>query len=197
MAEKSKHPQWALKHKKPGTELKLINGRYYLYAATSVYDKTLKRSRKVSGSILGRITEKEGFMPSEKKILKERSAKTYLNKKLFSFEYGYSKWLLEVLEKDGILDDLKKHFPLLWQFIVAMVYCRTAYQSPLKNILFHLSQSAVMDLMDWNEKLNDQKISDALYDLGSHTRAIHDFMKPENNNGRTILLDATYIVLLS
>ena len=59
MVKKSKHPQWALKHKKPGTELKLINGRYYLYEAKSVYDKTLKRSRKVSGSILGRITEEE------------------------------------------------------------------------------------------------------------------------------------------
>ena len=197
MTKVSKHPQWALKHKKPGTELKLINGRYYLYEAKSVYDKTLKRSRKVSGSILGRITHEEGFVPSEKKILKEKSAKTYLNKKLFSLEYGYSKWLLEVLEKDGILSELKKHFPLLWQFIVAVVYCRTAYQSPLKNIPFHLSQSSIMDLMNWNEKLNDQKVCDALYDLGSHTRAIHDFMKPENNNGKTILMDATDIVLQS
>ena len=46
MKAKQKHPDWALKHKRPGTELKLINGRYYLYGVKSVYDKTIGRSRK-------------------------------------------------------------------------------------------------------------------------------------------------------
>lgn len=197
MAKKSNHPQWALNHKKPGTELKLVNGRYYLYEVKSIYDKTLKRSKKISGSILGRITESEGFIPSEKKMLKERSAKTYLNKDVLCLEYGYAKWLLNEMDQEDILKDLKKYFPSLWQFIVAMVYCRTAYQSPLKNVPFHLSQSTIIDLIGWKENLSDQKISDALFQLGSKTRAIHDFMKPCNNNGKTILIDATDVVLQS
>jgi hypothetical protein len=57
MVKKSTHPQWALDHKKPGTEFKLLYGRYYLYKVKSVYDKTRKRSKKVSGSILGNIRE--------------------------------------------------------------------------------------------------------------------------------------------
>ena len=36
MEAKQKHPDWALAHKKPGTELKCINGRYYLYVVKSV-----------------------------------------------------------------------------------------------------------------------------------------------------------------
>lgn len=197
MASKSKHPQWALDHKRAGTELKLVNGRYYLYEVKSVYDKALKRSKKISGGILGRITESEGFLPSEKKILKEKSAKTYLNKEVFCSEYGYAKWLLNELEQDGTLERLKQYFPILWQFIVSMVYCRTAYQSPLKNIPFHLSQSDIMSLLDWNINLSDQKISDALFDLGSNAKSIHDFMRPSQNNGKTILMDATDIVLQS
>jgi len=36
MTVSEKHPQWALKHKQPGSELRLIKGRYYyLYAVTS------------------------------------------------------------------------------------------------------------------------------------------------------------------
>ncbi len=71
MKNDSKHPQWAVKHRKPGTELKLIGGKYYLYGVTSVYDKTTKKSRKISLGIIGRITEEDGLIPSDKRILKE------------------------------------------------------------------------------------------------------------------------------
>ncbi|MCO5248859.1 MAG: transposase [Chitinophagales bacterium] len=195
--KETKHPEWALKHKRSGTELKVINGRYYLYDVKSVYDKTLKRSKKVSGGILGSITEEEGFKPSEKRLLKEKSNKSYLDKSIMSFEYGYAKWLLTTMEENGMLNDLKEHFPSLWQFIIGMIYCRTAYRSPLKNIPFYLSQSSIMELIDWKEKLSDQKLSDALFQLGKQTRAIHDFMKPTNHNGKTILMDATDIALQS
>jgi len=130
MNTKSKHPDWVLTRKKPGTEIKRINGRYYLYAVKSQYDKDLKRPKKISLGILGRIYEKEGFIASEKKELKDKSTKTYFNKEIFSLEYGFSKWLIDCMESDGILQDLKQHFSNLWQFIVAMVYCRIAHQSP-------------------------------------------------------------------
>lgn len=77
----SKHPEWALKHKKPGTELRLIKGRYYLYAVSSKWNKEKKRAQKITGKILGRITEDKGFIPSGNKAqptlqLRELSVKT-------------------------------------------------------------------------------------------------------------------------
>ena len=104
MKRKSSHPQWALKHKKPGTELKLINGRYYLYAVKSEYCPSLKRSKKVSLGILGSITQEKGFIPSEKNELKSKSDKTYHNKQAFALEYGLSKWLLDTLQGGVMLD---------------------------------------------------------------------------------------------
>ena len=197
MKSKIQHPDWALVHRKPGTELKLINGRYYLYGVKSVYDKASKRSKKVSLGILGSITGEKGFVPSEKQALKAKSTKSYHNKELFTFEYGFSKWLLATLDKEGILDDLKKHFPELWQFIVMMVFCRVAYKSPLKNIPFYCGQSSLPGLMDWNEKIYDQKISDLLFELGTGQAAIHEFMQPKDNLRKTVLMDATDIVLQS
>jgi transposase len=101
------------------------------------------------------------------------------------------------LEEKGILDDLKKYFPRLWQFIILMVFCRTAYQSPLKNIPFYLETSNLPNLLAWDEKMYDQKISDRLFELGCGQKAIHEFMKPKNKSRKTVLMDATDIVLQS
>ena len=192
-----KHPDWALKHKKPGTELKLINGRYYLYSVKSVYDKSIKRPRKVSLGILGSITEEHGFTPSEKKGLKAKSGKPYLDKEVFAYEYGFSKWLLDTLGKDGMLGGLQKHFPSLWQFIVLMVFCRVGYKSPLKNIQLYLGQSDIQNLLGYGERMTDQKISDMLFELGGLQNSIHECMKPKNSSGKTVLMDATDVVLQS
>jgi hypothetical protein len=152
MKNKIQHPAWALQHKTPGTELKRINGRYYLYGVRSVYDKTIKRSRKISLGILGSITQENGFVPSEKQQLKTKSSKSHFSGEVFTYEYGFSRWLLTALDEEGILDDLKKYFPTLWQFIILMVFCRTAYQSPLKNIPFYLETSNLPNLLAWDEK---------------------------------------------
>lgn len=181
MTKTTKHPDWALKHKRPGAELKCINGRYYLYEVKSVYDKTLKRAKKISLGILGSITEEKGFVPSEKRTLKMKSEKSTHDKPALIYEYGYSKWLMSVLENEGILADLKKYFPKEWQFIMMMVYCRSAYKSPLKNIPFYWEQSAMAQLLDWKEKLTDQKISDGLFALGAQQKSIHKFLRPKPN----------------
>lgn len=193
MKSKSTYPEWVTKFKKPGTEIKKINGRFYAYSVKSKYDPTIKRARKISLGILGSITE-NGFIPSEKKELKKKAAKTYSDKEAFSLEYGYSVWLTQLLEEEGILERLKTFFPDLWQFIVSMIYCRTAYQSPLKNIPFYLSHSDLRSRIDWQENLNDQKTSDYLFDLGSRLSSIHEFMEPQNKKRQCVLVDATDIV---
>ena len=39
MKAKITHPEWALKHEKPGTELRFMKGRYYLYEVSSKWNK--------------------------------------------------------------------------------------------------------------------------------------------------------------
>ncbi|MEA4949968.1 MAG: transposase [Petrimonas sp.] len=87
--------------------------------------------------------------------------------------------------------------PAHWKFIVFMAYCRMGYQSPLKNIPFHLEQSSILDLLEWKDKIYDQKISDMLFELGRMQSSIHEFMKPEDKKRRIVLMDATGVVLQS
>jgi hypothetical protein len=63
----SKHPDWAIKHRFPGTELRLIRGKFYLYEYKTVYDQTTKKPKKIPGKLLGSITEKEGYKESNKR----------------------------------------------------------------------------------------------------------------------------------
>jgi len=60
------HPEWVLKHRKPGTEIKCIKGYYYVYEVSSVWDPEKKRPRKISGALLGKITKDQGFVPRAK-----------------------------------------------------------------------------------------------------------------------------------
>ena len=42
------HPDWAVKFRRPGTELRRVNDSLYkLYECSSVYDKEKKRARKI------------------------------------------------------------------------------------------------------------------------------------------------------
>ena len=51
----------------PGTELRCIRGKYYLYEGKSFYDKRKKKTRKKTGAYLGMITENEGLVPSRRR----------------------------------------------------------------------------------------------------------------------------------
>ena len=67
------HPEWATKYKRKGTELRYLNGRYYLYQVTSKWDPEKKRSKKITGKLLGKITKEDGFVESDKEKLRKQT----------------------------------------------------------------------------------------------------------------------------
>ena len=115
----SSHPKWATKHKKKGTELRLINGRYYLYEVISKRDKEKGRARKITGKLLGKITKEEGFVESEKALLRKRKLSV---SKASTKEYGVTAFIDTHLKEYKTL--LRKHFPDHWKQILALVYGR-------------------------------------------------------------------------
>jgi len=181
----SKHPQWALKYKRKGTELRFINGHYYLYKITSKWDPKIKRSKKITLGILGKITKEEGFVESEKHKLKEQ---TFIPKNIYLKEFGLSSLITEDFSEYTEL--LKKHFPKHWKFIIALAYSRFAFQSPLKNAQYHFSKSYLSELYQ-NVGLSSHSISQKLKEVGINRKEILNFFgefKIENDN---ILFDGT------
>ena len=181
---KNIHPEWALKHKKPGTELRLMNGRYYLYEVSSKWNKEKKRAQKITGKILGRITEDKGFTHLEKghnrSQIKELSAKTS----------GLGSFVESVIS--DVFPALKKHFGSEAESIFCASLMRLAHQSPLKNMELHFGNDFLSEVFS-NVSLSDKKMTTLLKDIGRDREKINAFFKEFSKPGEHILMDMTAI----
>jgi transposase len=186
------HPEWATRHRTPGTELKNIKGKYYLYAVKSTYDKATKRTKKVSLGIIGRISEQYGLIPSDKEQLKARLAKASAPiRQVWDKEYGFSLYVHQQVQQE-ILPALKQFFPEQWHMIIALAYCRMAYQSPLKNIPFYLSCSSLLQMLSM-ECPDEKTVSQALRAIGRQRNNMTQYMRSFAEKDDYVLVDATDI----
>lgn len=186
MKTKNIHPEWALKHKKPGTELRLMKGRYYLYEVSSKWNKEKKRAQKISGKILGRITEDRGFTPSGEK----KHYPTMQFKELSSKSSGMG-FFAESIASD-VLSALKKYFGAEAESIFCASLMRLAHQAPLKNMDLHFRQDFLSETFP-NVSLSDKKMTILLKDIGENREKINAFFKEFSNPGEHILIDMTSI----
>jgi transposase len=187
--ENIKHPQWALAQKKPGTELRLIRGHYYLYEYKTVYDREKKRPRKITGKLIGTITQADGLILSGKRKLEKTLSQTSFSN-LSCKEYGVSFMVFQKFSKYGSV--LQKIFPDFWQSILAIAYCRFVYRCPLKSVPFRLSQSYLPELFKL-KPFNDKTTSYILKTIGG----LHDqklsYMKTFIRKEEYLLMDATNV----
>jgi Transposase DDE domain len=169
------YPEWALVHRKPKTELRFINGTYYLYSVSSFYDKELKKGRKKTGPLLGKITESLGFVPSSKleQIQKVKNA-NYIDYSALSIrEYGFSKFM--EIYGNTIIERLKQFFPEHHRLILYMVYARLAHHSPINRMAMYINKSMIS--VDDQTKYFDRKFSDTLTQIGIDRDKCMNYMK--------------------
>ena len=185
------HPQWATQHRKPGTELRLIYGTYYLYAVRSKYDPVLKRAKKISGNLLGKITEKEGFIVSSKDKLRQKAEQPLKVDKLTTKEFGTQELVLQLAEKQvSVLEEVfgEDAKPL---FLFALF--RLTEQSPIKNVPFYFMHSFLSE--KWKDVLvSDKSISQLLRRVGGNREKIMQYQKHFVREGEKVLLDMTHVI---
>jgi transposase len=185
---KSKYPKWVLKYKKPGIEIRCIRGKYYVYKVTSKWDPDIKRSRKITGEYLGRITEAEGFISVGSGRSKRQREEI---KSVQVKENGFSCFINNNLRDNVKL--IEKHFGETWQTIVAISYGRLLYQSPLKNIGFHFGHSYLSEQLETID-LRGKNVGLFLKELGKQREKIVEYFKEYRRADDCILIDGTDIV---
>jgi len=179
------HPSWATKHKRSGTELRLINGKYYLYEVTSKWDPVKKRPKKITGKILGRITKENGFIESDKAKLRKRE---FTVSKLTVKEYGIAALIDSHFSEYKAL--LKKHFPTHWQLIIVLSYGRLVYHSPMKNMEYHYYHSYLSEQHP-DLSLSPKSLTRILREVGVQRPQIASFFKEFSKANDNILFDGT------
>jgi len=185
-----KHPQWALKHKRKGTELRLIRGVYYLYEVTSKWNPQKKRAQKITGKLLGKITP-EGFIQSPKYALSHKPLTSVVVK-----EYGATHFLWQLMS--DLNTAVQNTFPSCFKEIIVVACMRLLYQSPLKNIDFHFRHS-YLSVIYPDVSVTDKKISALLRTLGDWREKITAFFKAHivDRGNNYMLIDATHLLSYS
>ena len=187
METKTSHPQWALACKRKGTELRLLNGKYYLYEVTSKWNPEKKRSVKITGKLLGKITESEGFVESDKARLRRQQIRF---EGIQVKESGITS-AIEPLFADTV-SSLKEFFPDSWQRLIALAYGRLVYQSPLKNMSFHYSHSYLSEEYP-DLDMSGKSLSYFFRKFGEDRSRIVEFCRSFKVSDDCILFDGTDI----
>ena len=194
------HPDWALKFRKPGTELRCINGRYCLYECTSVYDKNKKRAVKKTGKYLGSITEHGGFKESRKRILERELEQARQGSVMpapsvgLVKELGVSRFLTGPLW--WYIERLKAYFPVDWRRIVALAYCRLCSQSPMKRMASDYGES-YLSVIHGATGLSANSLSGFYHELGGRRPQILAFLNEFGLDGDNVIFDGTDILSAS
>ena len=199
MKKAANHPQWALDQKRPGTELRCIRGKFYLYECSSFYDKERKKSRKKTGAYLGMVTQDRGLVPPRRRQVEienekaENEAKTdnisVSEAKLGEVkEYGLSAFISTQCPE--LTANLKSALPTAWNRILAMAYCRLRNQSPLKYIQDDFADGYLSQLLG-TAGLSARALTDFLKTLGKNRAGILDFMRKYAKEGGNVIFDGT------
>jgi hypothetical protein len=161
-------PDWALQYKEKGTEIKLINGRYYKYQTKYRYDPLKKRSVRAKTVLLGSITERKGFVPSE--VMREALENPHYDTKSFGpFAVFQSMIPAEIQALQDVFE------PQMAERILVCALMRWAFKSPIKRVALRHSQSFCSEIWCRNEVLNDKKITETLN--GANRAKVVQWMK--------------------
>lgn len=67
MSRRAEYPEWVTKHLTKGVYVNKVGDKYYLYKAHTEKIPGTSQSRRINDGYLGRVSEKEGFVPAKKK----------------------------------------------------------------------------------------------------------------------------------
>ena len=188
-------PLWALPFKEPHTEIKFINGSYYKYQVSYLYDPAKKHTRKKTGALLGRITE-EGFVPSQKHQLRQALHNPSTDIKT----YGVFA-LFYLLLKDEIPSLGQTLGKPLAEILLSFAMARWAYQSPIKRAPFYHAHHFSSEFWAADSTLTDKTVSGALKSIGENRGLVMTWLKgllPESVVRESfILMDSNHVMSAS
>jgi transposase len=177
------HPDWVLRQKTKGTEIRKIGPNYYLYKIRSQWDKDKKRAQKITEKFLGTITEEGLRKPKVERLIEAQ-------KNICVKEFGASQFIKT--ESNDIIQNLKETFPDIWKEIFTFAVFRFFSNSPLKNVQFHYQTSYLSEIIK-SAKVSSRTLSDILQTIGKQRTLIKTFLSEYIIPGESIVVDLTHI----
>jgi len=163
-------------------EIREISGRYYVYSVTSKWDASKGRSKKVTLSCLGKITQEDGFIPNKKSV----KAPTSVVVK----EHGVY-IMLESLCTD-LYSRLQKYFPDLYREIFTISLMRLCHKCTAADLRKIYTSSSLSSLHP-GLALSENSVTSFMKDLGHRRAQMIEFMRSYIGKNQTLMFDGTNI----
>lgn len=186
-------PEWAQKFKEPKTEIKHIKGGYYKYQVSYKYNPKKKRTDKVTGVLLGKVAEKEGFVPSDKNKMRADLKTTSVDIK----NYGLYRLFFTLVKEE--FDGLKDFFPEdICELLFSFSMFRWAYNTPIKRVPYYYGHDFCSQEFE-TEQVSDKTISNMLKLIGERRTEVVGWMrsllaKGSESIDEFVMMDSTHIV---
>lgn len=185
-------PDYILTFDRPkNTEIKKIGNNWYLYERFSKYDPTIKRSRKISGRCLGKITP-DGLIATKRRLTPAERPAAVLEE---TVEVGASLFMWKRTE--DLRKRLQVHFPDQWQQIYVAALLRLLREPRFKRLQLHFENSILSHVFP---KLSFTASDNAamLRTLGKKRQAISSFMREDiDKKSAFILFDGHRLITSS
>lgn len=135
--EIKKHRLTGLDH---ATEIKQINGSFYVYEITSVWNDKKRRPQKKTLGCIGKITASDGFIGNQ------RYVDLYHHRTPFSRVWNYG--AVEMFRQLGqdIRERLREHFPDIWRQLEVICLLRLVYASTGETMKYDFDHSWLWNL---------------------------------------------------
>ena len=185
-------PDWVRKFRELKTEIKLVKGNYYKYLVEYRYNPEKKITAKLTGILLSKITEQDGFIPSDKKQMRAK-----IETKLVDIKnYGLFQ-IFSMLAEDE-LGALKKVFQqdvceLLFSFSMFRWACNTL----LKRAPYYYTHDFCAHALG-AKSVDEKAFSNVLNTVGEQRTKVVEWMKyllgkDGDNGAEFVMMDSTHI----
>jgi len=185
-------PEWAQKYKEPRTEIKVIKNNYYKYEVAHIYNKDKGRTEKKTIRLLGKITEHEGFIPSQKDTMRNKIEELpQVDIKTFGIYNLFSDLIQN--EITSLISAFGKEAT---DVLLSFSMMRWAYQSPIKRIPNYHAHDFCSE--HWSTKsMTDKIVSSNLKYFGENREKVVAWMQTllgdvDESVQNFVLMDSTH-----
>lgn len=171
-------PNWVLKYKTKGVEIRKRGNSYHAYQVTSKWDPQKKRPQKITKKYLGVVTPTGITKPRKRGMLKG------------DYEYGHIALLWKLAKESGLVSIVKEHYPFKWEEILSFAFLRLIQPLPLKS-MHHLYGKTYLSKFFKNASMSPKALSRLLLYLGENYTLRDSLMKKLTRKGKYLIIDLT------
>ena len=169
-------PDWAMKYKTKGVQIRRLGNNLYAYHPRSMYDKANRRPKSLPPEYLGVVT-RNGIV--------RKSGITGIRG---DYEYGNIALLYGIAE-NTFLPMLRKVFPFTYEKVIAYVILRNIQPLPMKSVRYLYEKTYLSRI--WDESMSPGSISSMLSSLPHDS--CNELMRSLTVKGEYVLMDSTAI----